>query len=179
MIIKVNEHDGAKVLSLSGDLDEESVLMDTITPVIDGGTKRVIVDLSGVAHVNSSGLSSLIRATVRAGYKGGHVVLVNPSRYVAGVLQTTSLSKVFRIYSSVEEAVTQIPDGVPALRAPGTPNCLAALDLQWPCSVEDVKRSFKTKAKVAHPDRGGSQDAFVALQRHYDAAIKYIDLRRK
>ena len=38
-------------------------------------------------------------------------------------------------------------------------------------SAEEVKGAFRRKALEAHPDRGGSAEAFITLKRAYDAIV--------
>lgn len=52
------------------------------------------------------------------------------------------------------------------------PRCIQALHLTWPCSAEAVKRAYRRLARSAHPDGGGSGEAFLALQTAYEQALK-------
>ena len=52
------------------------------------------------------------------------------------------------------------------------PRCIQALHLTWPCSQEAVKRAYRRLARSAHPDGGGSGEAFLALQDAYEQALK-------
>lgn len=55
-----------------------------------------------------------------------------------------------------------------------TPEWAALLGLSLPFTEADLAAAWKAKAFDAHPDRGGSHDAFVALGRARDAAIAYL-----
>lgn len=58
------------------------------------------------------------------------------------------------------------------------PDCLRTLGFEEvPASAEDVKARFKGLAKKAHPDAGGSQERFVALQEAAKQAIEYLEGR--
>lgn len=46
-------------------------------------------------------------------------------------------------------------------------NSLSLLELDVPFSLQDLKRSYKNKAFKLHPDRGGTHEDFVALNRAY------------
>jgi curved DNA-binding protein CbpA len=48
----------------------------------------------------------------------------------------------------------------------------SALGLGIDASVEDVRRAFRQRAYAAHPDRGGSMAAFVALEAAYRSALE-------
>jgi hypothetical protein len=51
--------------------------------------------------------------------------------------------------------------------------CIQRLNLAWPCTETDVKRAYRRLAKSAHPDGGGSQEKFLALQEAYVQALQF------
>jgi hypothetical protein len=51
------------------------------------------------------------------------------------------------------------------------PPCLVALDLQMPCSEEQVLAAYRKRVKDLHPDRGGDLQAFLRLQKHFEQAL--------
>jgi hypothetical protein len=52
-----------------------------------------------------------------------------------------------------------------------TSTALSALGLTSTATAEDVRRAYRLRAKTAHPDRGGSDAAFVKLTKTYQAAL--------
>lgn len=46
---------------------------------------------------------------------------------------------------------------------------------RMPVSAEEVKQAYRAKASVTHPDKGGSAEAFQAVDAAYRAAIKYME----
>jgi hypothetical protein len=48
------------------------------------------------------------------------------------------------------------------------------LGLSYPCSKADIKRAYRNKAKVLHPDSGGSHDEFTRLQSAYEDAMRMV-----
>lgn len=93
------------VVTVSGDLDLASVprLDDELAGVLalDGesgpGLERIVVDLSGVDFVDSSGLTALIKANRRAKEGGLGFVLRSPSERVMRTLKLTQLETVLDI----------------------------------------------------------------------------------
>lgn len=60
-------------------------------------------------------------------------------------------------------------------RAPAPqPPCFQELSLELPCTVEDVRRSFRELAKTAHPDHGGNMELFIRLRAAYYDAVEYL-----
>ena len=50
--------------------------------------------------------------------------------------------------------------------------CLQVLELSWPCTLAEVKGAYRKLVKSAHPDGGGSQEQFLALQEAYEQALQ-------
>ena len=70
---------------------------------------------------------------------------------------------------------SQVPaDTPPRPRAKTTnqPSVWSLLGLTAGASLEDIKRAYRMRALQAHPDRGGSDEAFRALQSAYESALK-------
>lgn len=100
------EENGHTIVAFTGDIDLESspevrrVLLDCVKH-----NSSVIVDLSGVDYIDSSGVASMVEAfqTTRAG--NCHFSLAAVSESALRVLQLARLDKVFTIYGTVEEGL--------------------------------------------------------------------------
>ncbi len=64
----------------------------------------LVIELSGVDSIDSSGLGALIHLVTRSRLTHARVVLVAPSAFVRGVLGVTYLDHWFEICDSVHEA---------------------------------------------------------------------------
>ena len=51
-----------------------------------------------------------------------------------------------------------------------TPRCIAAFDLELPCTEDELKAAYRDKVKDLHPDRGGDQQRFLLLQQYFEQA---------
>jgi anti-anti-sigma factor len=70
------------------------------------GIIYLVLEMSRMTYISSGGLSLLVKAkTIRDRRKGGAVVLVRPQTAVMNIMKILGLTKVFRITSSVEEAM--------------------------------------------------------------------------
>ncbi len=67
--------------------------------------------------------------------------------------------------------------GVPSLPAPPPLEpCFTAMGFsERPASVEEVKQQYRRMAQVMHPDKGGDQEAFIALSGNYDACLRAME----
>ena len=97
---------GNAVVALTGDIDLQSspVVRQQLLACFEEQT-RVIVDLSGVSYIDSSGVASLVEAFQLARKKGGFFSLVSVSPAVMRVLSLARLDKVFSIHPTVDAAV--------------------------------------------------------------------------
>ena len=59
----------------------------------------------------------------------------------------------------------------------GRPDFMVRLGLAPPYAMEDVKVAYLAKAKLLHPDKGGSSEEFDTLQKAFEQAQKYLDFR--
>ncbi|REJ83327.1 MAG: anti-sigma factor antagonist [Acidobacteria bacterium] len=72
--------------------------------LVAGGHRRVVVDLSEVDFVDSSGLSALI-ATLKLLDDGRELMLAGPSPPVQSLLKLTRFDRILRIYADPAEAI--------------------------------------------------------------------------
>jgi len=92
------------VLELQGDVDLSCSpdARKQILACLDTA-KHLLVDLSGVTYIDSSGVASLVEGYQTAKKKGLRFGLVGVSSAAMNVLQLARLDKVFPIHASVEE----------------------------------------------------------------------------
>jgi hypothetical protein len=85
----------------------------------------------------------------------------------------------FRAYlRSLRRALMVIQRTIPSIPSwarQDTPACLIALGLSLPSSREQVLTAYRQRVKLLHPDRGGDREKFMRLQRHFEAAIEFVD----
>jgi anti-anti-sigma factor len=86
------------------DLSTSAAFRDRMRDVVTSGGALVVVDLSGVTFVDSSGLGAIIGGLRLARQAGGELRIACPTEQVRMVLNITSLDRVLRPYESLEEA---------------------------------------------------------------------------
>lgn len=100
--------DTLAVMRLTGEIDlyTSPRVRSAMLEYLDAGCTSLIVDLSEVDYLDSSGLGTLVAGLKRSKEHGGQVYLVSPKPRIARVLEVTGLNDVFSVLDSVDEART-------------------------------------------------------------------------
>ena len=111
-LVVVHAHtDTADVLSLVGDLALASAprFGSQAAAALRSGAKRLLVELHGVAFVDSAGLAALLNVLRRATAARAGMVLVGAQPQVRNILAQTRLEREFRFAASIDDAVIDEP----------------------------------------------------------------------
>ncbi|MGH3307714.1 MAG: STAS domain-containing protein [Nocardioides sp.] len=100
-------HDGHTIVWVRGEIDLATApgLMRELSVAVGADNCRVIVDLTHVTFMDSTGLNALVSARRRADAGNGEVRLVGASGMVRKVLRITGLERVFPVHSTIEESI--------------------------------------------------------------------------
>jgi len=79
-------------------------LREQLRELVDGGDRRLVVDLGTTEFIDSSGLGALISGLKAARQSGGDLRIAAPTEQVRRVLALTKLDKVLTAYGSAEDA---------------------------------------------------------------------------
>ncbi len=108
MSFKISERYNSNVIEFKGNVmggPDAAKLNETLHELIDKGQKNVVVDLSKVSFMNSSGLGMLIGALTTMRNAGGDLRIANATDKIESLLIVTKLITVFKHYKSVDAAV--------------------------------------------------------------------------
>lgn len=108
MEVNIRNEDGFTVVALSGEVDlhYSPEARKQILAQLDKDN-HVLVDLSGVSYIDSSGIASLVEGFQLARNKKLQFGLIGVSDAAHQVLQLARLDKVFLIKDSVSDFVAQ------------------------------------------------------------------------
>ncbi len=103
------ERDGVMVVAFTGDVDLQSSpeARKALLAAVGGG-KSVLVDLSGVGYIDSSGVASLVESLQTARKSGNALALAAVSEGALRVLQLARLDRVFTIHETVEQGLADL-----------------------------------------------------------------------
>jgi anti-sigma B factor antagonist len=106
--ISARRHDKTTIFGLSGDIDfanSRDVRDSVLREIRESRTARVVVNLSQVRYIDSSGVASLVEGLKAARDLGCRFILVGLSTSAREVLQLSRLLRVFEVYENEQEAL--------------------------------------------------------------------------
>ena len=94
--------DVAGDIDLNRSMDFQNALLD----VLDNKPRRIVVNLSGVSYMDSSGVASLVKLLSRARKCGSQLCLCGLTQRVQSLFEITRLDVVFTICASEKDALS-------------------------------------------------------------------------
>jgi anti-sigma B factor antagonist len=83
----------------------DSVLPQIIDEILDGGGKKILLNLSEMDYIDSNGLGELVQAFRDSQRRGASLRLLKPQDRVTKTLRLTNLLPMFQVYESEDEAL--------------------------------------------------------------------------
>ncbi len=108
MKIKQSPRDNVMVLELSGKImggPDFDKFKGEITDLVEGGYKNLILDMSGVPWINSTGLGILITGYHSIKAAEGTMKICNVKERVLSIFYISQLENIFDVYESLDEAL--------------------------------------------------------------------------
>lgn len=99
--------DRSHVLPLEGEVDlhVSPAVAASLQQVVDTKPPQLVVDLSQVSYIDSSGLAVLIEAMQNVAAYGGKFALAGLQENVRPIFEIARLDQVFRIFPDVDAAL--------------------------------------------------------------------------
>lgn len=98
------------IVAVTGDITAgataEGVLKDKIHSLLQQGRKKLVLDLSGVPYVDSTGLGRLVQSHVTVTNAGGSLKLLGLTTRLNDLLVVTRLATVFDTYDTETAAIS-------------------------------------------------------------------------
>jgi len=100
--------DSVKVITLNGRLSMGAALdrfNSTMNELLGHGHSKLVLDLSAVPSIDSSGIGMLVRHLTSAKQAGGAIRLLNPSKFTVQTLKMVGLLNLFTVFEDEAQAV--------------------------------------------------------------------------
>jgi anti-sigma B factor antagonist len=99
---------GVEIISLQGKITigaGDTQLRDVITNAVSAGSTNILLDMSGVTTIDSSGIGELVGAFTTVTNRGGKLKLLHLPAKLNELLHVTQLITVFEVYENEDEAL--------------------------------------------------------------------------
>jgi anti-sigma B factor antagonist len=100
--------DDVEIISLQGKItigSGDTQLREVITNAVNAGKTKILLDLSGVTTIDSSGIGELVGSYTTATNRGGKLKLLHLPAKLNELLHVTQLITVFEVYENEAEAI--------------------------------------------------------------------------
>ncbi|MBN2103926.1 STAS domain-containing protein [bacterium] len=107
MKIELKEIDDVSIMAVKGKLmggPETISVHEQVKSLIEQGRKKVVIDLSHVAWMNSSGLGTMMGCLTSLKSAGGDLKLAGVTEKVKSLFMITKLITIFETYDTADEA---------------------------------------------------------------------------
>lgn len=106
--VRKQPENGVHVIHLRGDLklgEPVDGLRQACLDLMNDGENRLVVNLSEVPMIDSSGIGVLVRTLTQAKQHGGALKLVNPSKFALQTLKIVGLLSLFELFDDEKQAI--------------------------------------------------------------------------
>jgi anti-sigma B factor antagonist len=109
--VKIRHRDQVALIDVSGHLTffEVGALRESIQSLLKAQRKNIILNLSGLVYLDSSGIGELARIYVAVIKQGGAMKVIGLTTKVEEVLKVTHLSQVFQEFPDEQSALRSFP----------------------------------------------------------------------
>ncbi len=100
--------EGVVIIDISGQLrlgEATGRLRDVVHQLVREGYRKILLNLGGVIHIDSSGIGELMMSYTTLRSQGGEVKLMNLNKNVRNLLQVTRLYTVFDVHEDQASAL--------------------------------------------------------------------------
>jgi len=111
--ISIQFKDDVAIMSLSGKFlagGDGPFLRQKVRDLAEAGTKRMVLDFSGVPYIDSTGLGFLVGSRVTAQNVGMSMVLAGVNPHVKRILDSVKLSQFFVMADNEAAALTRVKE---------------------------------------------------------------------
>jgi anti-sigma B factor antagonist len=105
--LETDKRGDRSVVTLRGEIDVYTAprLRQALIDLVEGGATQIVVDMSSVDFLDSTGLGVLVGGLKRVKSNDGELRLVVTQDRIMKIFDITGLAKVFPIYASTDEAL--------------------------------------------------------------------------
>lgn len=108
MFVDKKRIEGMSLLSVEGIIklgESAEFLAENLKRILEKDDGHVLLDLSGINYIDSTGIGELVGYLGRFGDRGRKLILVNPSQRIRKLLEVAQLDTLFPSYDDLDAAI--------------------------------------------------------------------------
>jgi anti-anti-sigma factor len=109
MEIETKKENGTTIVAIRGRMDAVTTpqIENRLGQLIEGGEKKLLVDLQQLDYISSAGLRALLSTAKRLKGEQGDLVFACLEGHVKEVFEMSGFYSIFKVFDSVETALEQ------------------------------------------------------------------------
>ena len=111
--LTVTDHHNCAVLAVTGEVDVATApqLRQEAVRLAASGHTNLVIDLSGVDFLDSTGLGVIVGVLKRVRTHGGELAVAGAENHVRKVFEITRISDIVPMYATADDACASFPAG--------------------------------------------------------------------
>lgn len=106
--VTIENKEDVRILAFEGSIHMgggDIILKDSVRKLLDEGSRKIVLDLSRVAAIDSVGIGQLVGLAASARRQGGEIRLAALTKKIRDLMEIVRLNTVFSCHGSVDDAV--------------------------------------------------------------------------
>jgi anti-sigma B factor antagonist len=168
----------AKAVFLSGSIDASTnqVFESQLTEILCSGTNKVLLVLTNVKYINSTGLGTIVKCVDTFREQDGDIKLVGVPTKVIALFEMLGLLALFETYETIDEAVASFAAGG-GEAAPAAPTVAFPIQFKHPKSGMGLNVPQPGRFKDPRTGDYFSVDAEGKVEFYEMSKIKMVDIK--
>lgn len=176
--VALSSGEDAKTVFLTGSIDASTnqAFEGRLSEILSGGTRNVMLVLTNVKYINSTGLGTIVKCVDTFREKGGDIKLVGVPAKVIALFEMLGLLALFETHETIEKAVASFSKAKSA-SAPAAPT--AKFPLQFKHPVTGMGMNVSQPGRFKDPRSGDyfSVDPAGTIEFYEMSKVKLVEVK--
>ncbi|TVR14588.1 MAG: anti-sigma factor antagonist [Planctomycetota bacterium] len=169
----------AKSVSLSGSIDASTnqLFESQLDDILSSGTNRVMLVLTKVKYINSTGLGTIVKCVDNFREQQGDIKLVGVPTKVIALFEMLGLLALFETYDTIDDAIASFAEGGDGDAAPVQPTAQFPIQFKHPKSGMALNVTQPGRFKDPRSGDYFSVDQEGKIEFYEMSKIKMVDIK--
>jgi anti-sigma B factor antagonist len=176
--VSLSSGEDAKTVFLTGSIDASTnqAFEGRLSEILSGGTRNVMLVLTNVKYINSTGLGTIVKCVDTFREKGGDIKLVGVPAKVIALFEMLGLLALFETHETIEKAVASFGKAK-ASAAPAAPTAKFPLQFKHPATGMGMNVSQPGRFKDPRSGDYFSVDQAGTIEFYEMSKVKLVEVK--